>query len=616
LRKSRRTLHHARVSYIAEAVQRARHLGATPDGAAAWRELLAQTHVDEADYSDWCRELAALYVRQGRQLAAARIHEYLLNVDPALELYKAKGTARDLGRVLRIGRRTREATLRYKDAGLFGHAARAAEEAGDSQDALTLYEQLVRQKEATRDPYLAGLAALNAARMAQKLNQGDRVRTTLALCMRLLEEEGDRREQAGDKDGAFRCYLGLVQVGRIDKSYEPFAEGYLNCIRILKQKGDRFFTIQYYYDFIAASDELGELHSVAELHREAGEYARRVGFIYADYFLTEAAEAWLKVARMATEKGQSPELVENALLAAVSCFNRVQDDKNVAHCYTQLAGLDLSDKKKARYSDLATDLERLAAKATGRDPPAAFPEYFRRRLPVQEIWVRDLLEAENGSDIPDAVGRLIGDHKNVWEVQRRKALLISLTYDDHIAAGGDPERVPPALIESLAGFQHAAAVRPLVAMYDQGDEATKALVVERSAQLKQKEVFALIDRALSSSGRVREAGVAALRGMKSQPALDSLVRIFNSHEAHDVRDAALGSIAAVGTDEACEFLLDVLRSNPGNMAIKARTLLEQHAQERMLSSLERNRKQEPDQALRLFIGRLVERIRLQRGAAL
>ena len=224
-------------------------------------------------------------------------------------------------------------------------------------------------------------------------------------------------------------------MGRLQKSYEPFAEGYLNCIRILKQKGDRFFTIQYYYDFIAASEELGELHSVAELYREAGEYARRVGFIYADYFMTEAAQAWLRVGKMASERSQAAELIENALLAAVSCFNRVQDDRNVADCYGRLATLDLSDKKKARYQELATDLGRLSA-GRDRDAPPAFPEYFRRRLPVQEVWVRDLLEQESGSDIPDAIGRLIGDHKNVWEVQRRKALLIALALLTPAAACG------------------------------------------------------------------------------------------------------------------------------------------------------------------------------------
>jgi hypothetical protein len=611
-RRRDRLCYSHRVNDHSEAVQRARHLGATAEAARAWRELLGRTHVDEADYSDWCRELAGLYVRQRRVLAAGRIHEYLLNTDVALEHYVKKGTGRDVGRVLRLGGRLREAAARYRDAGLFAHAAQAAEQAGDVSEAMSLYQQLIFQMEATDDAYSAGLAALNVARLAERLKQTDRQRAALALCTRLLEEEADRREQRGDRDGAFRCYLCLVQVGRIDKSYEPFAEGYLNCIRILKQKGDRFFTIQYYYDFIAASEELSELHSVAELYREAGEYARRVGFIYADYFLSEAANAWLRVATTSTSRNQPAELTENALLSAIGCFNRIQNDAAVADCYGRLAALELSDKKKSRYSTLAAELARSSVGPP--ETPTPFPEYFRRRVPVQEVWIRDLLEHESGSDIPDAIGRLIGDHKNVWDVQRRKALLIALAYDDHIAANGDPEQVPPGLIDRLAELAHPAAVRPLVAMYEQGDEDTRVFVIEKSVQLKQKEVFALVDRALATSGRIHDAGVIALRRMSF--GLDSLVRIFNSYEHAEVRDAALKAIAAVGTDEACEFLLDVLRSNVGNFAQKSKALLEMHAQERMLSALDRNKRQEPDPNLRLFIGRLVERIRMQRTAAL
>jgi HEAT repeat protein len=193
--------------------------------------------------------------------------------------------------------------------------------------------------------------------------------------------------------------------------------------------------------------------------------------------------------------------------------------------------------------------------------------------------------------------------------------LIALGWDDQVAAGGDPKHVPPGLIERIGELQHKAAVRPLVALFDQGDEATRALVVDKGTSLKQKEAFALVDRALLSGGRVRDAGVIALRRMTFNTALDSLVRIFNSHEAADVREACLRSIASIGTDEACEFLLDVVRSNAGGLGVRTRNLLEQNAQERMLSALERNRRQEPDPALRLFISRLVEKIRTQRGAA-
>jgi hypothetical protein len=77
----------------------------------------------------------------------------------------------------------------------------------------------------------------------------------------------------------------------------------------------------------------------------------------------------------------------------------------------------------------------------------------------------------------------------------------------------------------------------------------------------------------------------------------------------------LKSIATIGTDEACEFLLDVVRSNAAGLGAKTKALLETNAQERMLSALERNRRQEPDSNLRLFISRLVDKIRAQRGAA-
>ena len=603
------------MSYIAEAVQRARHLGQSADAAAAWRELLAQTHVDEADYSDWARELAFLYTRMGRELSAARVHEYLLNIDPALQLYSTHGSARDQGRILRFGKRLREASLRYRDASLFAHAARASEENNDVKEALALYEQLTRTKEATGETYLSGLAALNAGRIAMKLGQKDRAFQLLAVATRVLEEEADNREQRGDREGSFRCYLSLMQIGKVEASYEHLAEGYLNCIRILKAKADRFFTMQYYHDFISHSDELGELHSVAELYREAGEYAKRVGFIYADFFLHEAGQAWMRVARTAQERANPPELVENALLAAVACFNRIEDDHAVALCYQELAELPLNDVKRERYATLSRELHAIAG-TKQRDPPPAFPEYFRRRLVVPEIWLRDLTEAEAGTDIPDAIGRLVGDHKNVWEVQRRKALLIALSYDDHIASGGDPRRIQPSLVERIGELGHPAAVRPLLAMYEHGDEETKVLVVQRGSSLKQKEAFALIDKALGEGpGRLFEEGTTALRRMTFAQALDNLVRLFNAHENGDVRDACMRSIAAIGTDEACEFLLDVVRSNASNLGARSRALLESNAQERMLSALERNRRQEPDPSLRLFISRLVDKIRAQRGAA-
>jgi len=601
------------VSYIAESVQRARALGQSAEAARAWRELLSETHVDEADYSDWCRSLADLYTRAGRGLAAGRIYEYLLSINNAVPLYERHGSPRDVGRILRFGRQLDRASEQYRSASLFAHAAWAAEDGGDHGRALSLFEQLARSHEAQGKPYLAGLAYLNAGRMALAEARRDRGLQLLATATRFLEQEADHREQAGDRDGAFQCYVCLIQIGKLEGGYENLAEGYLNCIRLLKAKSDRFGTMTFYYDFIRHSEDLGEMHSVAELYREAGEYARRVGFIYSGYFLHQAAESWKRVAQEGLESGTPIELVENGLLAAVACFNRIQRDREVAQCYDVLASLPVAESKRERYQRLAKELHEEAA-LTEQEAPPAFPEHYRRRQKLTDIWMRDLIESEAGQDVRDAIARLVGDHKNVWEVQRRKALLISLEYDDHAAAGMDDDAVPPRLLEAIGELQHPAAVRPLSAFYDRGNEDTRVLILERGTNVRQKEVFQLIDRGLSDdSPRVKRAAIVALQKMAFAPALDSLIRVFNGHEDAEVRDACLKSIASVGTDEACEFLLDVLRANTGNLGQRAKALLEKNAQERMLSALERNRRSEPDPALRMYIGRLVDSIRQRRG---
>jgi tetratricopeptide (TPR) repeat protein len=340
------------MSNVAEEISAARKLGNRREAVLAWRRLLRQTHVDEADYGDWCRELANVYLQNKLPLSAARVYEYLQQTDAALRLYDSAGTPRDRGRVLMQGNQPEKASEQYKEAGLFGNAAHAAEQAGKSESALALFEQLSRSQEARGQRMLAGLATLNAGRLALGLGKSDRARSPFAHCTRILEEEADVLEQEGDRDDAFRCYLCILQVGTMDKSYEHIAEGALNCIRLLKAKSDRFFTMQYYYDLISRSEELGELHSAAELYREAGEYARRVGFIYGDFFLVEAGRAWKQVAKSGMDQGTPPELIENALLAAVGCFNRVKQDEQVAACYRALSELPLNEKKIRRYAQL------------------------------------------------------------------------------------------------------------------------------------------------------------------------------------------------------------------------------------------------------------------------
>ena len=88
-----------------------------------------------------------------------------------------------------------------------------------------------------------------------------------------------------------------------------------------------------------------------------------------------------------------------------------------------------------------------------------------------------------------------------------------------------------------------------------------------------------------------------------------MARIFNTSDDRETKDVCLRSIAQVGTDEACEFVLDVMRSNTGGFGSKERQFLQDNAQERMLSALSRNYEHEPDKDLRRFLGGLLETIR-------
>jgi HEAT repeat protein len=115
---------------------------------------------------------------------------------------------------------------------------------------------------------------------------------------------------------------------------------------------------------------------------------------------------------------------------------------------------------------------------------------------------------------------------------------------------------------------------------------------------------------------VWQSAVLALRKMTFAPALDGLVRTFNTHNDSFVREAAMKSIAMVGTDEACEFLLDVIRNHGGTLSQTARKLLEQHAQERMMSALTRHRRSEPSPDLKAFLDRLYDRVRSERSVSI
>ncbi|MEW5855526.1 MAG: HEAT repeat domain-containing protein [Myxococcota bacterium] len=599
-----------------EKVARARAAGQTPQAVALWRELITVVNVEEQDYRRCCSQLAELYLASfsNRPLAAAAIKEYLRDLPGAEQLYRQAGSPRDQARLAGLQGNHLAASQAYRSAGMPAHAAHSAEQAKAHEVARGLWQQLIRPLELQGDNYAAALARFNAGRNAHLLGDKSASDALYFEAINALGKEADDREQAKDRDGAFRCFMVMAAIGRQAGAFEDMAEGFLNCTRLLKQKGDRFGTIQMMHDLIRAAEECGELHAAAELYREAGEYARRMGFLYADYFLCAAGKAWKRVAMEGMRAKRQTALVENALAAAVDAFSRTLDTAEVARCYQALAALDLPTQKKERYQKLAEDLAAAAAPAGSDDNgPPALPEYFRRKPYQVEHWVKDLLDREAGADLNLAASRLLAEN-GVWDLERRRALNLFLAYDDHVRAHGPDAPLTVDMLNMLSESRHPSLVGPLLEAYRRGNLEQRAAAVMAAGKMRRKEGFALVDAALATdhNGELYRTALAALRGMVFTEALDSVTRIFSNHDDGEVKRAALRIVAMIGTNEAAEFLLDVVRANSAGLGTHARELLLNHANDKMLSALENNKKQEPDGQHRGFITSVISKVRNNR----
>ena len=463
------------------------------------------------------------------------------------------------------------------------------------------------------EPVRGGVGRFNAGRSAQAGGDEKAAATLFFEAINLLGQEADRRETLGERDAAFRCYMVLKDVGKVSGAFEDVAEGYLNCARLMRQKGDRFGTIQAFHELIRAAEETGELHAASELYREAGDYARRMGFLYADYFLVTAGHSWRRVAEEAQRASRPVGMVENALLAAVDAFNRTLNPREVARCYQALAALELPEARQERYQHLANELNRVATADGGEDHIPLLPDYFRRRFNPVDYAVRDLLEREAGVDINVAASRLLAD-QNVWDVERRRALTLFLAYDDHILARGVDAPLPLSLVAMLGDARHASLVTPMVEAFKRSGTELRAALVTAAGKMKVKEAVALVDMALAQDrqGELYQAGVVGLRGLTFPGALDSLVRLFGSHDDMRIKEVALRNVGVIGTNEAAEFLLDVARSNTAGLATLARDVLVNHVSEKMLGALENNKRGEPNREISAFIGSLLAKARRNR----
>src|SRR5690606_17965724 len=335
---------------------RALQAGRPEEALAALWSLVDRSHIVAEELEAHLRMMADAYVRLDRTRAAATILLFLGDASSAARL--SAGNELDLARCAQAAGSPAGAARHFEQAGWLGHAAIQLEDARNDRAARVLWERLAEDARLRDQPYTQGLVRFNLARACARLGDKAAARRHTIQAMHLLEAAADGFETQGLRERAFDCYQILLTIGK-EGSFENLAEGYLNCIRILREDNLKYYVLQYYEDFQEMALGRGELHAAATLFREAADYARRQGMPYARYYQKRGAETHVLAAERAIAEGRSPELIENAYAAAVDAFNELGLYTQVRALYERLAQLPLGDKRRARYERLERRLSTM-----------------------------------------------------------------------------------------------------------------------------------------------------------------------------------------------------------------------------------------------------------------
>lgn len=527
-----------------------------------FRELVGQTHVIDYEYDDWLRRLADIYKRLNRRRDAGYIYLYLHYFDMARESAPDDEGLADRARVLEVEQRWADAAKLYEQAGLSVHMSVALEKAKKFKEAALGWESLVKSPALTGRDYEQALVHFNfGMALSKDEDEPSKGRRALSDAQRRLEAVADEFEMRGERERAFDCYQILLKLGKDSNQFENLAEGYLSCIRVLKDDNLKFYVLQYYEDFIKLAQERGEVHATATLFQEAADYALRTGLPYDRHYQARAAEAWQRCAEVAIEEGSPLELVENAMNASISCYSAVDNYVMVAKLFERLSQLDLPEKKKARFAQIAARYDNATSE---RLEAAAFPEYLKQHHAYADIWFVDLLEWELGGDPLRVAASIIGDLRYPNGI-RRRALVVVLTCAD--AATRREETGADTLVkvaDLLGELQSYAALNPLERLYTHEDPKVRRAAVRALRFLYFKRAFVIVRQAIKDpDASVREAAIVALGGLHFPHAFNPLARIYRESDDSRIRVAALESIGKIQNLEAGEFLVGVLRQEDG-----------------------------------------------------
>ena len=546
------------------------------------RQLLLSTNVIDFEYDDWLRAVADCYKSLGRTREEGFVQLYLHQFERAALCFGDQPV--ELGRTREVeGRRAQGEPARrlfqqaadlYAKGGRHVLSAVAWSQASAHRDERRAWERVARDPRLRGRAYEEALVQFNLGLACRHDEDADASNRHLVQSQRLLEEVADDFEVHGMRERAFDCYCILLKLGLDSGSYENLAEGYINCIRVLKEDNLKFYVLQYYEDFLRISLEREEFHAAATVCREAADYSRRVGLIYDRGYCKRAAETWWSAAEKNERDGGPVEITENAFLAAVDAYNSIGDFYKVRDTYKRLCTLPLGEKKQRRYKDVVARYADVWQEAAEEAP---FPDYLRQVHAYPDIWYQDLIEWELDGDHQEVCASIVGDVRYADQVRRRALSTLLASLEARQRAGGELDPTALAQVAQSLGELHAfAALRPLERLFESAVDDVRRGVMVACRRLYFKRTFQLVQRGLKdASSAVRDAAMESVAALHFPHAFDPLSRIFRESEDRRVKEVALHSLRKIGSLEAGEFLIDVLRYEVDPLRDLARRLLSQ-----------------------------------------
>lgn len=518
--------------------------------------------------------------------------------EEAAKLYAAAGQE------LLQARRPVQAALAYQAAGRLD-AAQASWQQVLADSRLPPYQQaLVRVNLslawASQDKRPGSAGERTGERVGQRAAHRE-----AAAAQLLLEEVADDAERCGERERALDCYRVLLQLGQALGRFENVAEGYLNCIRILKEEQLRLHALRYYEDFARVGTALGEHHTVAQVCREAADSLDRRGLDPAlrRRYLRQAAEAAQAAAQQLQRQGGTASLCEHAYLLAIESWNALDDFVRVRDGFAALAALPLPAERKERYRHLAASYTELpaatpTAMAAAANTDAALPAFLRQQQAYPPVWLLDLQEWEAGGDPAAVCLSLLGDTQRAAVTRRQALWVLLLAYGPRPA---DPQARRQQLLAQASGLSNLRAyeaLRPLERLYSESlprpgaaDELheVRAALLAAPPKLLFKRALYLVLRGLDDPHpQVRQQALMSLARLHFPDAIAPLCRLFRERPEPAVRSAVLQSLGRAHDLRAGEFLLDVLRHEPEPLRNEARQLLLRYDNRELLPLLHRS----------------------------